>query len=218
MTHYFSRIMKTDIGIRSDLLKNQGSAYQIHRDMWSMFNIEDGTPRPFIYSTPGGRYIYCVSKIPPIHTGNEWVIETKQYDPHLKEGDMFEFYLRANPTVTNSNTGKHQRHDVVMARKKQMRESGEEFDMQSIIWDSVSAWICRKGESNGFEPIKRSLRIHSYRREHANKSKDTKIVFSTVVIEGMLKVTDAERFRDALFNGIGSSKSFGCGMIMIKRP
>ena len=75
--------MKTDIGIRSDLLKNQGSAYQIHRDIWSMFDIEDGAPRPFIYSTPGGRYIYCVSKIPPIHTGNEWVIETKQYDPSL---------------------------------------------------------------------------------------------------------------------------------------
>ncbi|MBU4427334.1 MAG: type I-E CRISPR-associated protein Cas6/Cse3/CasE, partial [Proteobacteria bacterium] len=39
----------------------------------------------------------------------------------------------------------------------------------------------------------------------------------TLDFEGKLKIVDADRFKKSLFNGIGSAKAFGCGMMMVKR-
>jgi CRISPR system Cascade subunit CasE len=35
--------------------------------------------------------------------------------------------------------------------------------------------------------------------------------------KGVLCVTDTELFKTTLFNGIGRSKAFGCGLMMVRR-
>jgi CRISPR system Cascade subunit CasE len=35
--------------------------------------------------------------------------------------------------------------------------------------------------------------------------------------EGRLKIVDADRFKQALFEGIGSAKAFGCGLMLVRR-
>lgn len=217
MTYYFSRLTRTNYGIRTAVINDRKGPYDAHRDLWRLMDTEDG-PRQFLFSIHNnGRIIYSVSENIPVCNDNTWKVEVKPYDPQIQNGDLFRFYLCANPTVTNSNTGKHQRHDVVMAKKKQLKDAGQDVDMQSIITETVSEWIMKKGKSNGFEiPSPSSLLIHSYQRNEM-RSKDRKIVFSSVVIEGILRVTDLESFRNALFKGIGKSKGFGCGMLMIKR-
>ncbi|WP_407081634.1 type I-E CRISPR-associated protein Cas6/Cse3/CasE [Methylomonas montana] len=32
-----------------------------------------------------------------------------------------------------------------------------------------------------------------------------------------MQITDPEKFRQALFQGIGRSKAFGCGLLMVRR-
>lgn len=41
--------------------------------------------------------------------------------------------------------------------------------------------------------------------------------FSSVDFTGELQITDAEKFRHTLFNGLGRAKAFGCGLLMVKR-
>ncbi|MBD1581975.1 type I-E CRISPR-associated protein Cas6/Cse3/CasE [Pseudoalteromonas sp. S16_S37] len=57
--------------------------------------------------------------------------------------------------------------------------------------------------------------IYAYQQHQVAKGKN-QIRFSTVDITGQLEVTDPEKFTEALFNGIGRSKAFGCGLLLIK--
>lgn len=217
MTHYFSKATLTPIGARGRILKLSFDAYDIHREVWNLFPNNPETNRNFIYSRlDGDRTLYVVSDCEPT-CNDSWFVQTKAYDPIIHEGDVFGFRLCANPTISNDSTGKHQRHDVVMNLKKKYREEGLNVSMNDIIVESVTNWIVRKASINGFEVEQQGLMIHSYSRNEASKSKKSKIVFSTVMIEGALRVTDAELFKKALFSGIGASKSFGCGLLMIRR-
>lgn len=220
MSHYFSRITLTEDGIRELSRNGPVDSYNIHREMWSLFPDGPDKDRDFVYAvSEGGRRIYCVSDRVPQCDSKKWLIETKPYDPTIQEGDVYRFHTCVNPTVANSNTGKHQRHDVVMDLKRRIRESGENVPMHDIIQRSVTDWFIRKGTLNGFEPVNGpELLISSYRHHESYKAGVHKIVYSSVDIDGYVRVTDPDRFRQMLFRGLGSAKGFGCGMFMIMRP
>jgi len=38
-----------------------------------------------------------------------------------------------------------------------------------------------------------------------------------MAIEGKLKIDDKDRYKKALFQGIGPAKAFGCGLMLVKR-
>jgi CRISPR system Cascade subunit CasE len=42
------------------------------------------------------------------------------------------------------------------------------------------------------------------------------IKYGSLDFKGVLSVTDAELFKETLFYGIGRSKAFGCGLMMVK--
>ncbi|MBD9358284.1 type I-E CRISPR-associated protein Cas6/Cse3/CasE [Methylomonas sp. EbA] len=52
---------------------------------------------------------------------------------------------------------------------------------------------------------------------HSLDSKGRKAGFSSIDFTGQLQITDVEKFEQALFHGIGRSKAFGCGLLMIRR-
>jgi CRISPR system Cascade subunit CasE len=49
------------------------------------------------------------------------------------------------------------------------------------------------------------------------KARNKQIRFSSVDFNGILIVTEKNKFYRALFKGIGREKAFGCGLLMIKR-
>lgn len=218
--HYFSRITLTEDGIHDLSRIRPEDSYNIHKEVWSLFPDGPDKDRDFVYSVQDhGRRIYCVSERIPECDSGRWLVETKEYDPVIREGDIFRFHTCVNPTVANDSTGKHQRHDVVMALKRKVRESGEDIPMRDIIQTSVTEWFSRKGAINGFEPVNGpELLISEYRRHESYKAGVQRITYSSVDIDGYVRVTDPQRFRQMLFRGLGTAKGFGCGMFMIKRP
>ena len=56
-------------------------------------------------------------------------------------------------------------------------------------------------------------------QQHLSRTRRQKplIRYSTVDFQGILTVVNTDRFRRALFSGIGRSKAFGCGLLLIKR-
>ncbi|MGD9818928.1 MAG: type I-E CRISPR-associated protein Cas6/Cse3/CasE [Desulfomonilaceae bacterium] len=212
----------------SQLFKVIGETpYSVHQTLWKIFGDVSRVDRDFIYRTeylPNEPIHLVVSGTPPSGRSNSWTIETKKYEPFLKNGMPFDFMLRANPTVTkkSSETGKYSRHDVVMDFKtgqKFRNIYGQEDPTKSqLVQDACYKWLEKRSLSNGFELVRTSVIADSYIQHKFYKSGTGKpIQISTVDFRGTLIVSDSNLFREALYKGIGPAKSFGCGLLMIRR-
>ena len=217
--HYFSRISMTHQGFERFVSSKYHGAYNLHKEIWKLFPDDPCGARNFLYAVVGDeRTIYCVSTRVPVSNDGTWDVESKPYDPFIEEGDYFRFRVCVNPTVANDSTGKHQRHDVVMDMKRRCKERGEDMPMEEIVHSAVMKWMERKGVSNGFEISDPDHAIvHSYLRNESMKGGVHKIVFSTVVVEGILRVKEPELFRKVMFEGLWPAKGFGCGLMLVKR-
>jgi CRISPR system Cascade subunit CasE len=76
------------------------------------------------------------------------------------------------------------------------------------------AWLTKKSGQYGFkvnpETVIAKNAIAIYGRKKA-------IFFRQVEFYGQLQVTERETFLEAIRNGIGSEKAFGCGLILLSR-
>jgi len=130
------------------------------------------------------------------------------------------------------------RHDVVMQAKKQLlAEHGLSKEAKWADWKDESIkpllyelvqkhcaeWLDGVAKRNGFEIAltdeeeqQRKLQVDAYEQSKAGK-RDHNISFSTVDFSGELLVTNPELFQQALFNGIGHAKAFGCGLLLVRR-
>jgi CRISPR system Cascade subunit CasE len=123
----------------------------------------------------------------------------------LKAGQRFRFRLRANPCVTRNG------------KRLGLLRLGEQ-----------EAWIARKGQQHGFSlPQLPSFDLSESSQERVNvrvsqeqmlrgsqHSGNTVRVFS-VLYDGILTLTDADRFRKALQTGIGHGKAMGLGLLSV---
>lgn len=81
--------------------------------------------------------------------------------------------------------------------------------------EDLVAWIRRKGEQNGFVVDETMLQAYPRGREYFEKNGHIGL-HSAVEFRGVLKVTEPERFRQAVTSGIGSAKAFGFGLLVIE--
>jgi CRISPR system Cascade subunit CasE len=99
-----------------------------------------------------------------------------------------------------------------------------DWSIKAIIDEALAKWMVKQGERHGFVLVADKygqLKIqNSAYRWHAltNKAdKGKKPGFSSVDFLGEMIVADVEKFREALFKGIGPAKAFGCGLMLVKR-
>ena len=123
----------------------------------------------------------------------------------LKAGQRFRFRLRANPCVTRN---------------------GKRLGLLRL--EEQEAWIARKGQQHGFSlPQLPSFDLSESSQERINvrvsqeqmlrgsqHSGNTVRVFS-VLYDGILTLTDADRFREVLQTGIGHGKAIGLGLLSV---
>lgn len=85
------------------------------------------------------------------------------------------------------------------------------------------AWLVRKGENHGFIPI--LTHCNSFTIGNKTKTSNAKnnpirksdIYHLGVNYEGILNITNSQKFLDALASGIGSAKAFGFGLLTISK-
>lgn len=137
----------------------------------------------------------------------------KRIDPlyaAIAVGQHLLFRLRANPTrrISDRNATQEQRW-----RGKRVELRREE---------DQSAWLHRKGEQSGFIPL--ALRTHpavpdvratAIGAHVIGRHPAGRLTLASVTFEGRLRVTDPDAFRQALWQGIGSGKAFGFGLLSI---
>jgi CRISPR system Cascade subunit CasE len=126
----------------------------------------------------------------------------KDYDPLIHPGQVLRFRLRANPTKKIAKVDAE--GNITSAR---VGLFGEEKQM---------GWLRRKAGENGFELIEDKCEIVAIGNFDSKKSGISgKIRHLGVTFEGILRVTEPEKFKRALANGIGSAKGFGFGLLSV---
>jgi len=97
-----------------------------------------------------------------------------------------------------------------------------EWALKATVEAALEKWIITQGERHGFSLSKddnaqRKLQNSAYRWQSIKAGKGIKSGFSSVDFVGELEVTDVEKFTKALLEGVGRSKAFGCGLMLVKR-
>ena len=224
---YFSRItLNPDTDHRQLASVLCEDSYREHQVLWRLFDGHPDARRDFLYRQiieHGLMKYYVLSQRIPVDNTGLWHVDTpKVYNPQISNGQQLFFMLRANPVVTTTATsGKQQRHDVVMQEKQRIGyrriPAAARPSLQQLVQQSGIRWLSERMARNGFslEPGQVSAEGYQQHRFRIKRQKPY-IRYSTVDFQGLLTVTNTDRFRGALFSGIGKSKAFGCGLLLIK--
>jgi len=125
----------------------------------------------------------------------------KPFDLNLTPGQVLAFRLRANPTVKRRfNDKDHKR--VGLCREE----------------DQID-WLKRKGEQAGFRLLSaRTGRQETVTGALRRDGQKHDLQLLSVQFDGLLQVVDPDRLRQAVYNGIGSGKGLGFGLLSLARP
>jgi CRISPR system Cascade subunit CasE len=113
----------------------------------------------------------------------------------LKPGQIFQFRLKANPS-------------------KRDKQSGKLTGMFSQ--PDQEAWLARKATQSGFNV--ETIDVIPTPNLYGTKTKGTSpIKIFTVLYQGTLQVSDPNLFFEAIRQGIGRGRSYGCGLLSIAK-
>lgn len=126
---------------------------------------------------------------------------SKHFQPGLSEGAVLRFRLRANPTIKKRREEKKNSNRVPLLRQEEQQ-----------------AWLARKGELHGFRILQSTVSGDEKLTDLIRREDKThKLDLYTVQFDGVLQVTDADLFAQALAQGIGPARGFGCGLLSLAR-
>lgn len=133
--------------------------------------------------------------------------ETKSYDKLLdsvKVGMKARFRVNLNTVKSICDDNKHIKRGRLVP----------------VGLDELYKFFLDRTEKNGFSVKEDEFDIRSrgeklFVKKEENKEKNTKVNLVSATYEGILTVTDAEKFKDTLVNGIGRKKAYGFGLLTI---
>jgi len=203
--------------------KSGSGGYMAHQILWDLFPNDGNKKRDFLFHKDekvGIPQFLLVSKERPINSIGVNIL-SKEYSPKLAVGQQLSFTLNANPVVSRKTEGKKNsvKHDVWMDAKNQSRRNNlDKTATVKVCEDASKEWLARQGVRCGFQIDKSNILIDGYLQNYFYKrGKEKSIQFSSIHYEGILTVSDVDKFTNMLFTGIGRSKAFGCGLMLVRR-
>ncbi|MCD6404579.1 MAG: type I-E CRISPR-associated protein Cas6/Cse3/CasE [Planctomycetes bacterium] len=144
----------------------------------------------------------------------------------LQNGQVLSFRLRANPTkriskVTTANSelkGKRvgllreEEQIAWLVRKGRQRESGKSGGFEILAKDVAD-------QSGEFRQVPR-VDVRREGKQRGRKKENGRLHATThlaVRFDGLLRITNANAFRETLAKGIGPAKAFGFGLLSVAR-
>lgn len=230
-----------------DVRRDLGDCHNLHRTLLKAFPQNESKEKKardefgVLYRLDVDRRRSGISLLVQSHIQPNWdkltdnyLLDTEEENPsckpvhktysELKNGHRLRFRLRANPT--------RRLNEKPNGKEADSKKRGKRVDIRNE--DEQIKWLERKGESCGFQLIKLRLNgdVPNVHAGHEEKIEGRKIVstsneksqtnrmrltFGSVLFDGELVITDAERFRQTLVDGIGSGKAYGFGLLSIAR-
>jgi CRISPR system Cascade subunit CasE len=194
-----------------------------HRLLWTLFSDGPDRRRDFLWREEGSGksvregFFYILSMRAPSDSHGLFDLETKPFAPVLAEGDRLGFILRANAVVTRKDVeGRSQRHDVVMDRLHKLQSGTRAAERRSAIDEAGRAWLDDQAQRHGFL-VQKGLSVDGYHTAEVERPGHRPVSFSTLDFSGALTIVQPHLFVAAIGQGFGKAKSFGCGLMLIRR-
>lgn len=191
----------------------------MHRLLWTLFADDEARTRDFLWREDAQGRIFILSHRPPVDAHALFDLEHRPFDPQLAPGDRLRFSLRANAVVARGPAGKpSKRHDLVMDALAKLPPSERATIREAATGEVARAWLGRIGPEAGFDTIDDHIHTLAYDRLSVPRgARERPAVFGVMDIEGELVVRDAMRFLSRMALGFGRARSFGCGLMLIRR-
>ena len=180
-------------------------SYALHKMIYAELCAHDGAGRDFLYRQVVGASLPTVYAVSPrVPKSDVWTVQSRPMRTEYEIGDRLAFQLRANPVLERDG----RRFGVVMDA---IKSGASRRDAETT---APAEWLEKRGDRFGFDlevtnvdlitvdEISRSRRV--MRKERVDMS-------------GIMTVIDTARFSDLLHKGVGRSRAFGYGMLMVKR-
>ena len=218
------------ISIDRDFLHKNRKIYQniysLHQKIWALVSRNKNQERDFLYRVEYDaykniNYIYLLAPNQISSQKNIQIAISPKYQPQIEAGESFFFKLRANPIIKRKENGKAKEYSIIIDAKHQFKKNGqnyqEQFSLDELMHSVGMKWLIRKGEQHGFSAKQFEVKINNDCEYPINPPEKKIFTLRTLDFEGKLKIVDADRFKKALFQGIGSAKAFGCGLLLVRR-
>ena len=120
----------------------------------------------------------------------------------VEPGSSWQFRLTANPTKSCKNAQRPAARGTVTAH------CTTQYQKQ---------WLLDRAAKHGFALTEDSFTVTRVQWHHFAKRGTRPVTLLAVTYEGVLQVTDAERFRAMLCQGMGRGKAYGLGLMTVMR-
>ena len=191
-----------------------GDPYKLHAALMSGFPADSVNPadeRVLFRQeppTPGSPWVQVIvqSQMAPDWTpllerySDSAHVGTKELALAFRAGQRLRFRLRANPTVTRNGNRLGLVGEPDQRAWIERRAAGFGFALELYQ-------VIDEGMVGGYKKAAEGEEGRGWRR----------MSFRAVRYQGLLKVTDAALLQDAVSNGIGPAKGFGCGLLSLAR-
>lgn len=232
MTLYFSHIRferSPSARALASLLRPDELGQRIsvqHHLLWSVFADSAERRRDFLWREEDDGSFLTLSGRPPLQSDLFLPHQIKPYEPELALGDRLDFLLHANATRMKregklEGAGKKprgKRVDVVMDALHSIERSERASRRMEIATSEGKAWLERQGEKSGFQVIEAVAEDYStVILPRLGTGRDKELTLGILDLSGCIEVTDPELFLVRMTQGFGRAKSFGCGLMLIRR-
>lgn len=198
---YLSRLM---LNLRyRPVQRDLADRYELHRTLMSAFpqqlpdyermlyRVEENPHKPFatvlVQSQLMPRWETSERIADELYLAN--VPDMREVNVHATVSMRLPFRLQANPTVKRDG----KRHAL--------------YHEEQLL-----NWLVRKAHENGFKVESDAIRFVKHGNKYGKRRKQT---WHAVQFDGVLTITDPDRFKQAVYHGIGSAKAFGFGLLSI---
>lgn len=183
-------------------------AYSLHRIVYSLFDdIRDDQEKQashasgILYADQGGDYkarkILMLSNRQPMSMveGQFGEVQSKPISPSFLSHEHYRFKVVINPCRRESVSRK-----LIPVRGK----------------ESVAQWVRERALASwGFEASPKHLQVNKIDVLQFTAKAQRQVTVAQAHVQGLLHVTDRERFIKSFENGIGRARAFGCGLLQI---
>jgi CRISPR system Cascade subunit CasE len=188
-----------------------------HHVVWSLFDREE-TERTWLYRRLTDRSLRLVSTRAPKSSPYATVVATREQNfDWLRGGMRLLFKLRANAVQRIIVDGKTRKVDVVMHALHSLSTEGRSERREEITQTAYFAWMERQGVTHGFSIERESFQVVAHYRERIPRRNAASVLINCGELVGMLKVIDPQALTTCLSQGLGASRSFGCGLMEAAR-
>lgn len=187
-----------------------------HRLIWSLFADSPSARRDFLWRADGHGVFLVQSARPPGHSPFFDPPDIREHAPDLRSGDRLSFLLRANATRELRGPPR-QRVDVVMNSLHGLPRDQRKAERMVRASQAARDWMDGQGVRAGFAAEQVDVQDYSTVSLPGAKGRKDARRFGILDLIGEISVTDPDAFLAKLAQGFGRAKSFGCGLMLIRR-